>query len=125
MRLVSYGAAGSERAGLLRQDGILDLEQAMRASGLAAPVSDMRLFLEQPDWKASLQAIDRLGAAPAPIDQSSARLGPPVPVPRKLMIAGANTFSHLKEAAPLLGKVDPPKDPMILGKATSSIAGPF
>ena len=47
-------------------------------------------------------------------------LGPPVPNPRKLMIAGANTHSHVKEAAPLIGPVPPPREPMILGKATSS-----
>jgi hypothetical protein len=57
------------------------------------------------------------------ISAVSTQLG--FPVPRKLLIAGANTFSHLKEAAPLLGDISPPIDPMILGKATSSIAGPF
>ena len=54
---------------------------------------------------------------------NNARLGPPVPLPRKLMIAGANTYSHLKEAEPLLGKVEPPRQPMILGKATSALCG--
>jgi hypothetical protein len=48
MRLVSYGALDHERAGILQDGGILDLEDAMRASRSTQPVSDIRLFLEQP-----------------------------------------------------------------------------
>jgi 2,4-diketo-3-deoxy-L-fuconate hydrolase len=125
MRLVSYGEKGSERAGLLVQGGIADLETAMTKAGAEHPVSDMRLFLEQPGWKTIIQAVNTLASSQKLIDPKTVRLGAPVPVPRKLMIAGANTFSHVKEAAPLLGRSDPPIDPMILGKSTSSIAGPF
>ncbi len=114
MRLVSYGAMGSERAGILIDDAIIDL-----------PVSDMRLFLEQPDWRRQLDKIFASRNSAKAIERNSVRLGAPVPVPRKLLIAGANTKSHLAEAGPVLKDVAPPREPMILAKATSSLCGPF
>lgn len=125
MRLVSYGLPEACRAGVLLADGIVDLERAMKAAAVGQPVSDMRLFLEQDGWRSMLDALGSASAEGPRIDPKTVRLAAPVPVPRKLMIAGANTHSHLAEAAPLLGKVDPSRLPMILGKATSSIAGPF
>jgi len=119
MRLVSYGPMGEERAGILTDGEIVDLQRA------GAPTTDMRVFLEQPDWR---RALDRAYAARGsvkPIEARSVRLGAPVPVPRKLIIAGANTKSHLKEAAPVLKDVSPPRQPMILAKATSSLCGPY
>jgi len=123
MRLVSYGTPGAERAGILLEGGILDLARAMQAAGAANPTTDMRLFLEQERWRETAADLVRRPAIEL-VDSTRVRLGAPVPVPRKLIIAGANTRSHLEEAAPLLGKVAPPKEPMILAKATSSIAGP-
>jgi 2-keto-4-pentenoate hydratase/2-oxohepta-3-ene-1,7-dioic acid hydratase in catechol pathway len=114
MRLVSYGAMGSERAGILVDDAIIDL-----------PVGDMRLFLEQPDWRRQLDRIFASRSSATAIERKSVRLGAPVPVPRKLLIAGANTKSHLAEAGPVLKDVAPPREPMILAKATSSLCGPF
>jgi 2-keto-4-pentenoate hydratase/2-oxohepta-3-ene-1,7-dioic acid hydratase in catechol pathway len=122
MRLVSYGQKGAERAGILLERGVVDLAQALERSGAGVPVSDLRLFLEQPDWRSALERA--VGAAKQLQPLGGVRLGAPVPLPRKLMIAGANTYSHLKEAEPLLGKVEPPRQPMILGKASSAICGP-
>src|SRR5437773_6896 len=100
MRLVSYGAMGSERAGMLVDDAIIDL-----------PVSDMRLFLEQPDWRRQLDRIFAARSSAKAIERKSVRLGAPVPVPRKLLIAGANTKSHLAEAGPVLKDIAPPRQP--------------
>jgi 2-keto-4-pentenoate hydratase/2-oxohepta-3-ene-1,7-dioic acid hydratase in catechol pathway len=122
MRLVSYGQKGAERAGILLERGVVDLAQALERAGAGVPVSDLRLFLEQPDWRSALERA--VGAAKQLQPLGGVRLGAPVPLPRKLMIAGANTYSHLKEAEPLLGKVEPPRQPMILGKASSAICGP-
>lgn len=124
MRLVSYGAFGAERAGILLDRGIIDLAQAMSDTGIGTPVTDMRLFLEQPGWRGMADRI-AAGAKAPPIDPKSVRLGAPVPVPRKLMIAGANTHTHVAEAGAVLGKVAAPREPMILAKATSCIAGPY
>lgn len=118
MRLVSYGPFGQERAGILDGTKIIDLQQA------GAPSSDMRVILEQPDWRSMLDRIYAKRAAAKTIDVGSVRLGCPVPVPRSLLIVGANTKSHLAEAQPLLKGAPPPKQPMILAKATSCLCGP-
>lgn len=125
MRLVSYGSKWEERAGILTEAAIVDLEAAMRAAGAGVPTADMRLLLEQPDWR---QVLDRAFAARNStklIQRKSVRLGAPVPVPRKMIIAGANTKSHIAEAGPVLKDVAPPREPMLLAKATSSLCGPF
>jgi 2-keto-4-pentenoate hydratase/2-oxohepta-3-ene-1,7-dioic acid hydratase in catechol pathway len=85
----------------------------------------MRLVLERPDWRAIVDRAYAARGSVAPIEVGSVRLGCPVPVPRKLLIAGANTKSHLKEAAPVLKDISPPREPMILAKATSCLCGPF
>lgn len=123
MRLVSYGPFGSERAGFLDGDEIVDLEQAMNAAGAKELVSDMRLFLEQPGWRATLDRAYAARASVAPVARP-VRLGAPVPVPRSLVIAGANTKSHIAEAGAVLGETAAPQEPMLLAKATSCICGP-
>jgi len=109
MRLVSYGPFGVERAGILANEQIFDLEKAMPAAGAETPVSDMRLFLEQPAWRS---ALDRAYAARdkvTPVALSTVRLGAPVPVPRLLIIAGANTKTHIAEAGAVLGEMIGPR----------------
>lgn len=119
MRLVSYGPKWQERAAILHGDQIIDLQHA------GAPSSDLRVILEQPDWRQVLDKAYSAGRSVKPIDVKSVRLGAPVPVPRQLLIAGANTKSHIAEAAPVLKDPSPPREPMILAKATSSLCGPF
>ena len=124
MRIVTYGTKGAERAGILTDGGIVDLAAALERAG-AVPTTDTRAFLEQDGWRSTLDRAAAAARSLPAIDAKSVRLGPPVAFPRKLMIAGANTYSHLKEAEPLLGKVEPPRQPMILGKATNAICGPY
>ena len=123
MRLVSYGPFGSERAAFLDGTAIIDLELAMKAAGAERPVSDMRLFLEQPDWRSTLDRAHTARAKVTPV-AGQVRLGAPVPVPRTLIIAGANTRSHIAEAGAVLGKAVGSREPMLLAKATSCICGP-
>lgn len=125
MRLVSYGPKWQERAGILVGDSIVDLESALRAAGAGVPASDMRLFLEQPDWRRLLDRAFASRASARIVDRKSVRLGAPVPVPRQMVIAGANTKSHIAEAGPVLKDIAPPREPMLLAKATSSLCGPF
>lgn len=124
MRLVSYGAFGAERAGIQVDNGIIDLERAMRVAKAGAPVSDVRLFLEQPDWRSITDRVYAVRHDVEPIALGSVRLGCPVPVPRTLIIAGANTKSHIAEAGAVLGETVAPREPMLLAKATSSLCGP-
>lgn len=125
MRLVSYGPKWQERAGILAGDGIVDLESALRAAGAGVPTFDMRLLLEQPGWRRLLDKAFAARNATTLVDRKSVRLGAPVPVPRQMVIAGANTKSHIAEAGPVLKDVAPPREPMLLAKATSSLCGPF
>ena len=124
MRLVSYGLFGSERAAIQVNDLLFDLEQAMRAAGADRPVSDSRLFLEQEPWRSLLDHAATVSNQLTPLAVSDVRLGAPVPVPRTLIIAGANTKSHIAEAGAVLGETVAPREPMLLAKATSSICGP-
>ena len=123
MRLVSYGPSGGERAGIWLEGMILDLERAMRAAGVDGPTAEMRAFLERPDWRPLLGRLAADGPPAGLLDAAGVRLGAPVPVPRTLLIAGANTRSHLKEASPFT-QADGPIKPMVLAKAASAIAGP-
>src|SRR3954468_21394859 len=125
MRLVSYGEKWQERAGILDGVQIIDLEAAMRRAGAGTPTSDMRLFLEQNNWRSLLDKAYAARASAKTVDAKSVRLGAPVPVPRQMVIAGANTKSHIAEAGPVLKDVAPPREPMLLAKATSSLCGPF
>lgn len=124
MRLVSYGVFGAERAGIQVGDEIFDLEKAMQAANADAPVSDMRLFLEQPSWRSIADKAYIARVKVEPVALGAVRLGCPVPVPRTLMIAGANTKSHIAEAGAVLGETVAPREPMLLAKATSSLCGP-
>src|SRR5260370_7835976 len=110
MRLVSYGPFGSECAGFLDGDKVIDLEQAMKVTGAEKPVSDIRLFLEQPDWRSTL---DRAYAARSKVAPAApSRIGAPVPVPRTLIIAAANTKPHIPPAVALLAQTAAPPHPL-------------
>src|SRR5260370_21693845 len=122
MRLVSYGPFGSECAGFLDGDKVIDLDQAMKVPGAEKPVSDIRLFLEQPNWRSTL---DRAYAARSKVVPAApSRIGAPVRVPRTLIIAGANTKSHIAEAGAVLGETVGPHAPLLPTQATSSICSP-
>jgi 2-keto-4-pentenoate hydratase/2-oxohepta-3-ene-1,7-dioic acid hydratase in catechol pathway len=125
MRLVSYGPKWQERAGILDGAVIVDLEGAMRAAGAGTPTSEVRALLEQPDWRRLLDAAFAARAKTRTIPAQTVRLGAPLPFPRQMLIAGANTKSHIAEAGPVLKDVAPPREPMILAKSVSSLCGPF
>lgn len=123
MRIVTYGNPGTERAGILTDRGIVDLALALERSG-GVPTTDTRVFLEQDGWRSALDRAATAGRTLEVIADAKVRIGAPLVFPRKVMIAGANTYSHLKEAEPLVGKVEPSRQPMVLGKSTSAICGP-
>jgi len=125
MRIVSYGPKWQERAGILDGDAIIDLESAMRAAAASRPLSDVRELLEQPDWRRLLDQAYVARARTQTLNAKSVRLGAPVPFPRQLLIAGANTKSHIAEAAPVLKDARAPREPMILAKSISSLCGPY
>jgi len=125
MRIVSYGPKWQERAGILDGDTIIDLEAAMRAAGAGTPVADVRALLDQPDWRRLADQAFAARAKTRTVPANSVRLGAPIPFPRQMLIAGANTKSHIAEALAVLKDPHPPREPMILAKSISSLCGPY
>src|SRR5258708_31196959 len=125
MRLVSYGEKWRERAGILTDGAIVDLERAMQAAGAGHPVSDLRLLLEQHDWRRLLdRALGARGKLQR-LDAKSLRLGAPLVSARKVLIGGANTKSHSAEAGRVRKERRARREPMILAKSVSSLCGPY
>ncbi len=124
MRLVSYRKSGKVRAGIDRDGRVYDLEAAMKRAKVGQPVSDLRTLLDQPGWKQKLKKL-KFDARSTSTPVSKAKLTAPITEPRKLIISGLNSHSHLKELEDLTGKVEPPRYPMVIGKATSTVSGPF
>jgi 2-keto-4-pentenoate hydratase/2-oxohepta-3-ene-1,7-dioic acid hydratase in catechol pathway len=118
MRLISFGDVGAERPGVLLDDETFaSLDPLLATLGIH---SDMNAVLGVlPRVREELNAGFKL--VPRPV--SEVRLGPPVPSPGNLIAAGANTWTHLREAARHTGEV-PAKIPMLIPKAVSSLCGP-
>ena len=93
MKLISYINADSERRlGVLREDGIVDLE---RAGGGALP-ADMFSLLQGGD-AALERAAEASAAANDPIDPNDVKLLAPVPDPSKVIGIGLNYMDHIRE----------------------------
>jgi 2-keto-4-pentenoate hydratase/2-oxohepta-3-ene-1,7-dioic acid hydratase in catechol pathway len=116
LRLVSYGERGKERAGLLVEDNIYDIEGI--DPSLPATV---RGLLEA-------GALDRLAAAARDLKPGGrvkglpagdARLGAPVPDASKVICLGLNYADHAREQ-----KREPPERPLLFSKAPSVLCGP-
>ncbi len=122
MRLVSYGGRSAERAGLLVGEEIVDLADSLAAMDVALPAPTVRAFLSMPDWKSLARRVyERDSGARVPLGET--RLGAPVPEPSKVLVAGANTRSHLAESGSLT-RAQPPRRPMFLAKASTAVCGP-
>jgi 2-keto-4-pentenoate hydratase/2-oxohepta-3-ene-1,7-dioic acid hydratase in catechol pathway len=111
MKLIRFGAPGQEKPGILQDDGTrLDVsgfgrdydEAFFGGSGL----DDLRAWLQE-------------NAARAPRVDASARLGPPVTRPSKIVCIGLNFRDHAAETG-----ADIPTEPVIFFKATSALCGP-
>lgn len=108
MKLVRFGMSGSERPGLVGQDGaVRDL------SGL---IGDITPDVLSPEGLSRLRAIDpsRLPLAP-----EGERLGVPVSGIRDIFAIGLNYRDHAAEAGMAL-----PPEPVLFSKATGSLSGP-
>ncbi len=101
MKLVSYQTAeGSGHLGALRDDGIVNLQQA---SGGELP-DDMLAFLQA--GEAALQAAaSAIANAGTVIDPGSVRLLSPVPKPSKIVAIGLNYMDHIRESGLPLPKL--------------------
>lgn len=113
MRLVSYGPRGSERAGVLDGDQIVDLNFA----NPRLPSNWRRIF------ERGLMEEVRYTVADFPahlVSISKVRLGPPVPNPSKIVCLGLAYANHAKE-----GGKEPPQEPQLFCKGPNALGGPY
>lgn len=113
MRLVSFGAPGREKPGLLVDDRILDvcacdptLPGEVRAILAAQRLPDIAALLRD---RAKHRAL---------IPVAGSRLGPPLPNPSKIVCIGLNYADHAAEQNRPL-----PTSPLLFAKAPSALCG--
>jgi len=103
MRFVRFGEPGQERPGVLDAEG-----QVRDLTGVVADFAGSVL--------ADLPTVD---PATLPVVEGTPRLGPPVGQVGKFIGIGLNYSDHAAETG-----MEPPKEPIVFMKATSSITGP-
>ncbi|MEM6915221.1 MAG: fumarylacetoacetate hydrolase family protein [Verrucomicrobiota bacterium] len=112
MKLLRFGAAGSEKPGLQLEDG-----RRIDATGFGMDWNG--------DFFANPQNLQRLkewadaSGASAPEVPENIRLGPATARPGKLICIGLNFSDHAEEAG-----MEIPAEPIVFFKATSAIVGP-
>src|SRR3984885_4876600 len=121
MKIVSYGPERAEQPGVLIDEHyVVPLARILTKSGY--PAFDTNAILSllpylQPVIESALRSDVQK------IDVKTVRLGPPVPRPEKIVVAGGNYRSHVDEA---MGKKDAPipSEPLIIFKPSNTVIGP-
>jgi 2-keto-4-pentenoate hydratase/2-oxohepta-3-ene-1,7-dioic acid hydratase in catechol pathway len=109
MRLVTYRSERGERAGLQRDDGVIDLWDALGGEGTS--VRDLLVSGRR------AEAGEITEGESIPLDQ--VELGPPVPDPDKIVCIGLNYRAHAAEAG-----IEPPEAPTFFAKFPNALVGP-
>jgi 2-keto-4-pentenoate hydratase/2-oxohepta-3-ene-1,7-dioic acid hydratase in catechol pathway len=108
MKLLRYGTAGSEKPGILDNDGnIRDL------SGIVPDIANETLSAEK------LALIAETDLSSLPLVKEGVRIGPCVAGAGKFICIGLNYADHAAESG-----LEVPSEPVIFMKATSAICGP-
>jgi len=108
MKLVRYGAAGSEKPGLIDASGQL--------RDLSGQIGDLAGDAFSPAGLAKLAALD---AAKLPAVSGSPRLGSPVGGSPKFIAIGLNFADHAAES-----NLPIPTEPIVFMKANNALCGP-
>ncbi|MES0813075.1 fumarylacetoacetate hydrolase family protein [Roseibium sp. SCPC15] len=112
MKLLRYGPSGSEKPGLLDDDG--------RVRDLSGHVADISGDALLPETLTRLQALNPFDLPLVDgLPQNDLRLGPCVGNVGKFICIGLNYADHAAEAG-----MDIPPEPVVFGKWTSAIVGP-
>jgi 2-keto-4-pentenoate hydratase/2-oxohepta-3-ene-1,7-dioic acid hydratase in catechol pathway len=98
VRLVSYVSDGGQRAGLLRDDEVIDAGMTMRELLAAGRLAE-------------LEAADDPALPLAEVE-----LLPPIPDPQKIVCIGLNYAEHAKE-----GRTEPPSSPTFFAKFANAL----
>lgn len=122
MRLVNYVVDGRRRVGRVVDGRVDDLSARLATAQDDGPTSVDDLLTDAARWDAAVEVAgaDMPSDAPALED---VRLLPPVLRPSKILVAGANTWSHLRESEPFTGAIAPLR-PMVLSKPPSALNDP-
>lgn len=119
MRLATFRDDSGISWGVVAADRVSD---ARRVTG--AP-RDVLTLLEDDDPRRWLALLSEAGAS-GWRDLRSVTLLPPLPRPRQDFIAlGLNYAQHLDETTETTRQSTPPKQPILFGKAASSVIGPY
>ncbi|MFG1603323.1 fumarylacetoacetate hydrolase family protein [Actinoplanes sp. NPDC049265] len=123
MKIVSYGPPRAERPGILVPgQGIAPLDPLLRSLGLTS--LDTNSVLALLDHLQPVIETTLTGGGVAWLDETTTRLGPPVPFPDKILVAGGNYQSHVDEA---MGRENAPSpsEPIIIFKPSNTVIGPY
>jgi 2,4-diketo-3-deoxy-L-fuconate hydrolase len=111
MKLIRLGEPGKEKPGALLPDGGR-IDTSAFGSDYNEAFFGNNGLKELDSWlKKNLSSAPRLAA--------SVRLGPPICRPSKIICIGLNYRDHAAET-----KAEPPKEPVLFFKATTSLVGP-
>jgi 2,4-diketo-3-deoxy-L-fuconate hydrolase len=108
MKLVRFGAAGSEKPGLVDQDG--------KIRDLSGHIADISGETVSPAGLNQLRALDPSSLPEAPAD---ARIGAPITGMRNFIAVGLNYVDHAKETGSPI-----PEEPILFNKLANCIVGP-
>jgi 2,4-diketo-3-deoxy-L-fuconate hydrolase len=108
MKLVRFGEAGQEKAGMIDEAGAI--------RDVSSIVGDINGYWLQ---DAQLEQLRKLPVASLPIVPDGTRLGPCVNGVGKIICVGLNYSDHAAESG-----MEVPEEPVIFFKATSSLSGP-
>jgi acylpyruvate hydrolase len=125
MRLATYDRGGEWAAAVVVDGRLVDAAAAARHAGLDDGPSwaSVRGILGQPADRVGALAdgAEALAAQADPdvvLDAGSARLGPPVPDPQKILCVGLNYRAHAAEAS-----LDEPPVPLVFAKFPNVLIG--
>jgi 2-keto-4-pentenoate hydratase/2-oxohepta-3-ene-1,7-dioic acid hydratase in catechol pathway len=111
VKLIRYGPAGGEKPGVQLEDGT-----RIDASGFGSDYDEA--FFARGGLQELTAWVARNAAAARRVE-ASARLGPPIPRPSKIICIGLNFRDHAAETGAAL-----PAEPVIFFKSTTALVGP-
>jgi len=111
MKLIRWGDTGREKPGVLGENGDR-LDVSAFGADIDESFFDNGGLQELRSWLAS-------AAGSCPRVPDTARLGPPICRPSKIVCIGLNYRDHAAET-----KAEPPKEPVLFFKSTTSLVGP-
>lgn len=111
MKLIRFGNFGEEKPGVLLADG--------RRADCSGSFSDWDGPFFRDGGLAKLADLLEREGDRLPLAPEDARWGSPVARPGKIMCVGLNYIDHARESG-----VEPPSEPILFSKATSSLIGP-